>query len=78
MGGWKPSDPDNSKIETFGQYRVLVISYEYKDQGTGKYSFFAVSKNNKKILNGVLEYELTDKAKASEMIERFIKGIKFK
>jgi len=78
MKGWRPGDPEFTKLETFSQYKVLVMNLEFEDQGTGKYSFFAVSKNNKKILNGVLEYELTDKAKASQIIEKFIKGIKFK
>jgi hypothetical protein len=78
MHGWRPGDPYDSKIETFGQYRVLVIGFEFDDDKMGRYSFFAVSKNNKKLLNGALEYELVDKAKAKEALSSFIKSIKFK
>lgn len=78
MNSWTPGKPYNSKIEIFDQYRVLVIDFEFDDDKTGRYSFFAVSKNNNKILNGVLEYELADKKKATEAINRIIKDIKFK
>lgn len=78
MRGWRPGDPEFSKLETFGQYRVLVMNYEFEDQRTGRYSFYAVTKNNKKIIVGQLEYELADKPMASEMLSKFIKGIKFK
>jgi len=78
MKGWRPGDPEFTKLETFGQYKVLVMNLEFEDQGTGKYSFYAVSKNNKKILVGTLEFELSDKPKAKEIIGEFIKHIKFK
>lgn len=78
MWGWRPGDPDISKIETFGQNRVLVMSYEFENREAWRYSFYAVSKNNKKIIVGQLEYEPADKVKASETLSKFIKGIQFK
>jgi len=78
MNEWGPNEPDHSKIETFGNYRVLVIDFEFADRGTGRYSFWAQTKNNKKILVGFLEYELTNKSKAKEAIDKLIKHIKFK
>ena len=75
---WKQGDPEISKIENFGQYRVLVLDYEFKNRDVWRYSFYAVSKSNNKIIVGQLEYAPADKAKASETIKRFIKGIKFK
>lgn len=78
MWGWRSGDPEISKIETFGQYRVLVMSYEFKNREIWRYSFYAVSKSNKKIIVGRLEYDPADKAKASETLSKFIKTIKFK
>lgn len=53
------------------------MSYEVKDREIWRYSFYAVS-NNKKIIVDQLEYEPPDKAKASETLSKFIRGIKFK
>ncbi|WP_449435679.1 hypothetical protein [Pedobacter steynii] len=78
MNSWAPTKIFTTKIDTFNNYKVLLVNYEYKNQEIGKYIFYSLSKNNKKVLNGTLEYLVADREKATEIVNNIIKSIKFK
>jgi len=66
----------SSKIETINNNSVLVENYIFG--GVGHYYFFLFNKNNTRALTGVLEFNNTDKADATSILNHILQTVSLK
>lgn len=72
------SPPENysSIIKAINNYNVLVIQY---DRGNvSYYTFYSVSDDNAKALNGTIEFKLSEKHEITEKLNELLKTMHFK
>ncbi|MES2809898.1 MAG: hypothetical protein V4619_14805 [Bacteroidota bacterium] len=79
LADYKPiSTLFNSNVRTINNAQVLCVQTEIADSARGKYIFVAVNSSNSKIINGVIEYDKTDRDKAAKILERVLHSIRMK
>ena len=75
---YKLSLPKNyfSRIKSINNYKVLLVSY---DQDSLSYvHFYSLSNDYKGAINGVAEFNFSDKKKNTENFDKVLNGINFK
>ena len=76
LGGVLPPNY-SSEIRKIQDREVLII---YLDEGknVGSYSFFCSDDSKKKFFNGIMEFNLAQKEKASKILEEMLQSVRFK
>lgn len=74
----KGTENFTSEIKSINNYKVLIICHELKNSDLGYYSFYTLSNNRNAVLNGMIEYKKSEKAKTSTLLNQFLEKMKFK
>lgn len=65
-----------SEIKAINNYRVLVVQYD--SESLHVYRFFAVNNTHTNSLNGIMEFNISEKDKETAILDEMLKSIKFK
>ena len=65
-----------SEIKAINNYRVLVVQYD--SESLHVYRFFAVNNTHTNALNGIMEFNISEKDKETAILDEMLKSIKFK
>lgn len=72
------SPPQNyrSTIKSINNYKVLIIQYDR--DSISYYTFYSVSNDNIKALNGIVEFKPSEKHEITNKLENLLKTMRFK
>ena len=65
-----------SEIKAINNYRVLVVQYD--SESLHVYRFFAANNTHTNALNGIMEFNISEKDKETANLDEMLKSIKFK
>ena len=79
MAGLSGSLPPNyhSQIKNINNFKVLII-YKDESENVGSYSFFSVNNSKTSALNGIMEFNKSQKDKATAILDEMLKSVTFK
>lgn len=67
-----------SQIKVINNYKVLVIYYEKGEHIVSTYTFFCVSSTDTSFFNGIMEFNKSEKDKATTVLDEMLKSLRFK